>query len=605
MGILTVNSDFEKLFGVTEREYYTKQYLTFEALEDGEIQFNFGGLGDLGYESLLTYIAYSTDNGETWTTEEYEQGKQVSIDLKQGETVMFKADGFTGCVDEEMYASFSSEDNTQLSSMYFNVYGNIMSLVYGDDFYGKEMVEDPDWTFGFYYLFGYSSIVSAEDLILPNNTIPLCYCSMFEECGSLEKAPELPATTLADTCYGNMFYDCTSLTTAPELPATTLTNNCYSSMFNGCTSLTTAPELPATTLVSNCYDNMFYGCSNLNYIKMLATDVSAEYCLNDWASLVAEEGTLIINKDYEGLRRALNVPATWTILNEDGTPHIFPRDYSEEYLTFECIVKDGGDNFDFNIPLGGTDFSVTSVSYSLDNGQTWTTYTNEGNDINISLNLSAGDKILLKGNARNYASQHLDYDSPAEDYSNIHLMGDWLVYGNIMSLFYGDNFVGETSFPKDGSNNSKYNCAGLFYHNDECIMGDLSNLILPATTLTQNCYYMMFADCPDAITKAPELPATTLAVGCYANMFNGCTSLTTAPELPATTLANYCYGSMFNGCTNLNYIKAMFTTTPSSSYTYNWVNGVAASGTFVKNRAATWNVTGVNGIPTGWTVETA
>ena len=29
------------------------------------------------------------------------------------------------------------------------------------------------------------------------------------------------------------------------------------------------------------------------------------------------------------------------------------------------------------------------------------------------------------------------------------------------------------------------------------------------------------------------------------------------------------------------------------------------TGTFVKNSAATWNVTGVNGIPSGWTITTA
>ena len=87
-------------------------------------------------------------------------------------------------------------------------------------------------------------------------------------------------------------------------------------------------------------------------------------------------------------------------------------------------------------------------------------------------------------------------------------------------------------------------------------------------------------------------------------MFKGCTSLVTAPILLATTLADFCYGNMFNGCTSLNYIKAMFTTKPSSSYTSNWVNGVASSGTFVKNSAATWNVTGVNGVPSGWTVVT-
>ena len=88
-------------------------------------------------------------------------------------------------------------------------------------------------------------------------------------------------------------------------------------------------------------------------------------------------------------------------------------------------------------------------------------------------------------------------------------------------------------------------------------------------------------------------------------MFRGCTSLTTAPELPATTLTSWCYSYMFLGCTNLNYIKAMFTTTPSTTYTNGWVSGVAAAGTFVKNSAAQGDVSGNNGIPQGWTVETA
>jgi hypothetical protein len=61
---------------------------------------------------------------------------------------------------------------------------------------------------------------------------------------------------------------------------------------------------------------------------------------------------------------------------------------------------------------------------------------------------------------------------------------------------------------------------------------------------------------------------------------------------------------MFSGCTNLNYIKAMFTTLVASS-TQDWVKSVAATGTFIKNSSATWDVSGNNGVPSGWTVETA
>ena len=139
-----------------------------------------------------------------------------------------------------------------------------------------------------------------------------------------------------------------------------------------------------------------------------------------------------------------------------------------------------------------------------------------------------------------------------------------------------------------------YNCASL----------KAVPKILPATTLAYDCYSGMFSNCT-SLTTAPELPATTLARYCYNSMFSGCTSLTTAPELPAMILADDCYSGMFSGCTKLNYIKAMFTTTPGSSYTTDWVKGVSSTGTFVKNAAATWNVTGESGIPSGWTVETA
>lgn len=124
-------------------------------------------------------------------------------------------------------------------------------------------------------------------------------------------------------------------------------------------------------------------------------------------------------------------------------------------------------------------------------------------------------------------------------------------------------------------------------------------------TMAESACTQMFQNCTSLTTAPSILPATTLAERCYYQMFKGCTSLTTAPELPATTLVSSCYYQMFHICSRLNYIKAMFTTTPGSSYTNGWVIGVASTGTFVKNSAATWDVTGASGIPTGWTVQTA
>ena len=43
-----------------------------------------------------------------------------------------------------------------------------------------------------------------------------------------------------------------------------LTDYCFMQLFSNCTSLTKAPELPATTLANGCYRSMFYNCSSLD-----------------------------------------------------------------------------------------------------------------------------------------------------------------------------------------------------------------------------------------------------------------------------------------------------------------------------------------------------
>lgn len=124
---------------------------------------------------------------------------------------------------------------------------------------------------------------------------------------------------------------------------------------------------------------------------------------------------------------------------------------------------------------------------------------------------------------------------------------------------------------------------------------------LQATSMAPNCCSEMFKDCK-SLVSAPELPATSLADYCYVAMFWGCTSLEKAPELPATSLATGCYSNMFLNCSKLNYVK-MMALSASENELGGWLSGVASTGTFVKNKNATWEATGVNGIPEGWTVE--
>ena len=126
---------------------------------------------------------------------------------------------------------------------------------------------------------------------------------------------------------------------------------------------------------------------------------------------------------------------------------------------------------------------------------------------------------------------------------------------------------------------------------------------LPATTLAKDCYAFMFESCTGLQDVPARLPATSLATACYSNMFNGCTALRSAPELPATALVQQCYENLFYNCSNLRRIKALFTTSPSASYTQNWVRGVASGGDFIRNSTASWSLSGANGIHSGWTLN--
>ena len=158
---------------------------------------------------------------------------------------------------------------------------------------------------------GCTSLVQAPELPATQLT-EYCYRDMFRGCTSLVQAPELPATLLEHSCYMSMFENCTSLIQAPELPATQLAEYCYNNMFSDCTSLVQAPELPATTLARACYNYMFWYCTSLNYIKCLATDISAEFCTDGWLSDVSATGDFYTPSATIWTSGANGIPTGWT-----------------------------------------------------------------------------------------------------------------------------------------------------------------------------------------------------------------------------------------------------------------------------------------------------
>ena len=338
------------------------------------IEFLSGGTLDIDKSNSQQSIIYmqfkrivSDFPDSEWQTISTQGNPKKHIIVKAGDIIQFKGTNDTYSVGIN-YNYFSTKVNNVVTPIPVKVYGNIMSLIYGDNFVNQTFF--PTGTTDnlyriFHHLLG---ITDASNLILPATTLTRsCYSSMFEDCTSLTQAPVLPATTLAEYCYASMFQGCTSLTqapvlnaitlapscyqsmfkgctslttapssigtsattmvtsactqmfrgcesltTAPALPATTLAYSCYDNMFYGCTSLTQAPELPATTLATYCYYSMFAGCSNLNYVKCLATDISAPSCTYLWLDGVASTGTFV--KDANTTWQ-YDIPSGWTVID--------------------------------------------------------------------------------------------------------------------------------------------------------------------------------------------------------------------------------------------------------------------------------------------------
>ena len=411
--------------------------------------------------------------------------------------------------------------------------------------------------------YGCTSLVQAPEL--PATTLAnSCYYAMFTGCTSLNQAPELPATTLMDNCYDSMFYGCTSLVQAPELPATTLANSCYYAMFENCTSLVQAPILPAVFSADYCYRWMFDGCAKLNYIKCLMTDTSSHSCTDDWLANVAAIGTFECdNKKYFTLDSPNGIPKGWTIteINPDPDPEAFDP-------TIPFYIENIGDvPVEVGLYNNSTGTQVRrncKISYDL---KTWQNYS-------LALAINPTDNLIGKITLTNkgdkvYIKADLNTKPSTSHYTHLTVLNSSTdtkirARGNIASLNKGTDDAYKTNYLTADDH-------GYLY-----LFSDCASLIqapeLPATTLSDGCYMSMFFGCR-SLTHAPELPATTLAEYCYSNMFENCYSLTQAPTLPATTLATNCYSSMFYHCDNLTQPPELPATNLAEYCYYNMFRG--------------------------------
>ena len=260
--------DIIKVSNKNKNDIILNNYLTIEALEDLYIYLGTPNPGDVVEYCInadgvwkphvfrTSYIVELEDGGFTTKNESFE------IKISQGDTISFKAElkptrWGIGRFDITEVNFTSVQHNAE-----FNVVGDCMSLLFGDEARNIHSLEGYDYAF--YELFrANSGLRDISNIILKATTLSKgCYCGMFRECtnyyleGDVQRL-NLPAMNLAPYCYEKMFYDA-RVGYSPILRAPILKHGCYRDMF-GAES----------------------GISRLERIIILATDCDPDTTIDD------------------------------------------------------------------------------------------------------------------------------------------------------------------------------------------------------------------------------------------------------------------------------------------------------------------------------------
>lgn len=251
------NTQVEKIYLGTDVVWptidYSKIPLTFEVLSAGTITWERYAGGSTNSKT----IQYKKNDGE-WTSITSNTGSSApSISVVPGDIVVFKG-------NNKSYYS-SPGYNKFGGSATFKAYGNILSLIYEDNYQTETELPSgntQNTLQNFDSLFQKNSgITDASNIIMPQNTKNNCYHRMFEDCYNLEKAPTLPAVTLEP----------------------------------------------------NAYQYMFANCSKLVYVKCLATNMSATDCTGNWLSSVSPTGTFVKHPNATWETSDSGIPKGWTV----------------------------------------------------------------------------------------------------------------------------------------------------------------------------------------------------------------------------------------------------------------------------------------------------
>ena len=599
-------------------------YFTIEMISGGTLNYGLDG------EDL-----YYRKNGGEWVSVP-SSPTASTISTTDGDIIEFK--GWL----ENSYNRIYSLDGK------YKAYGNVHSLVFGDNFrtltdfdYGRRRIltgflTSPTGTT--------NGLIDARDMVFPaasggsydsmfSGCTNLCsapavlsaasamtYCDMFIGCTSLTEPPLLPAGLLSGNCYESMFEDCTSLKYAPALEAVTVSNGCYRRMFKGCTTLTAVPEIKAKNLSGNTFESMFEDCTSLITIPDQFSNCTGDtgaafkYMFKGCTALYNADIHLTPNTNwetFEGMFSGCTSLLVTPILDPDSNlfvracAYMFAGCTSLRQASFSQIPSKNiqgeacGYMFkDCTSLVTAPELPATSVTYGVYQGmfENCTSLT-VAPALPFTL-VSAGACAFMFKGCTSLVTGPQTLPATANGYkTNIYRE----MFAGCTSLVTGPTEIGLQIL-------DEYACYGMFSGCTSLTTTALfthKNFKQPKAQSSNydygnySCAYMY--DGCTSITEAP-VPMIVYNTTVYEGMFRGCTSITEAPKnyKDAGTRTGLRQGApyMFSGCTSLQTLTYC---QGYGEYT-DWVAGVPDGGEFYLSDGtqSSWHY-GNNGIPQYWT----
>lgn len=190
------------------------------------------------------------------------------------------------------------------------------------------------------------------------------------------------------------------------------------------------------------------------------------------------------------------------------------------------------------------DGNVSSLSYSVDLGKTWT-------DIEASGTSIASSTVLPESETNNIINYIL-----FRGLGNSVITGEnsipWTITDTTAIFCTGDiNTLLDYQYPPD-TITEPYCFANMFLNQTSLVSAPR----LPSIEISDYCYYKMFQGCT-SLTLSPDLPARKVPDSAYEQMFMGCEQLTTPPQINGRSFNSRSCFEMFNGDTNLNRVPEM------------------------------------------------